>query len=167
MKNVFKAKTALMLVMVAAILSGCGKSKNDGGVVVGGVGTYTPIGGNNGGCYNLQGAANQAVTLFFGGQGQVSPYNGAVQAFVQAASGSMPGANYSRSNQFSGDSLSLYVSGNTAYMTVTLAAGTVAAINMYYGGQLCAVEVNSYSSGSNLTMSAPLYGMNGKMNLSI
>ena len=79
---------------------------------------------------------------------------------MQAASGSLPGVNYGRTNMF-GDQLQMYVAGGAAYGLATLSPSAVAVINYYFNGQLCGIYVNSTVSGSKLNISATLIGPYG------
>lgn len=156
-----KQMYAILALLVISVLPGCGKSKNEGTGVLGyGIGVTGGVNGQ-GGCYNLQQYyytnPNAPVTLAFSGQGYVSPYDGGVTASMQAASVGLPGVNYVRSN-VAGDSMQMYVAGNQAVAVATLQPGTVAVIMQSGGGYLCGIYVNSYASGSNLTISAQFYG---------
>jgi hypothetical protein len=167
-----KSIYTLLALLVVSVLPGCGKSSNNTGTygVYGGA-VFSGGGAGGTGCYNLnqyyQTNPNAAFQGTFAGQGYVSPANGSVQAVMYGSQTGMPGANYARSNS-AGDSIQMYVAGNQAIAAVTLSPATVAAIVYYRGGQLCGVYVNSYASGSTLTMSAPLLGASGNsMGISI
>lgn len=159
---------AIVALLVISVLPGCGKSKNDGvngGLVYGSIGVTGGVNGQ-GGCYNLQQYyytnPNSPVTLTFAGTGRVSPYDGGVEASMQAASTGLPGVNYVRSN-IAGDSLQMYVTGNQAISVATLQPGTVALVMQRGGGYLCGIYINSYASGSNLTISASFWGAYGEI----
>ncbi|MCO5143575.1 MAG: hypothetical protein M9962_10840 [Oligoflexia bacterium] len=116
--------------------------------------TLTPNPSANGNCYNLQGQTGAVTVQFAGtssGNGWYMQNNGGV---------GLPSVTYSRTNS-AGDTLQVYVSGNQAYASATLAYTTVAAINTYAGGQLCGIYVYNYVSGGQLSSSVPLLGPNG------
>ncbi|MCO5143230.1 MAG: hypothetical protein M9962_09090 [Oligoflexia bacterium] len=148
-------KTLLVMLAVVSLLPSCGKKKNDEGQGVAiAPGITNPLLPGNGSCYNLQGQTGAITVQFAGtssGNGWYMQTNGGV---------GLPSVTYSRTNS-AGDSLQVYVSGNQAYASATLAYTTVAAINTYAGGQLCGIYVYNYVSGGQLSSSAPLLGPNG------
>lgn len=159
MKNVFKAKTALMLVMVAAILTGCGKSKNDGGVVVGGVGTTYPGGWNGStlvvsGDFQLSNASHTTYNAAFGNSGVGStggasfsrPANGDGQLVLFLPSG-LPAISPGYS-QMSGTVVVNFTAAGTAYFQQCGEApayvylGTVQLINGQISGRAVVVSAS-------------------------
>jgi hypothetical protein len=160
-------KLMLVTLLAASVLSGCGKKKNNEPVVngVASVGSAS-IGLQNGSCYNMnQVGFGSGANLTFQGQGWISPYTGAIQAQVQGASVGFPGVSYSRSNA-AGDTLQVYVSGQTVYAYANLSSNTVSWIKYFgntYGqaGSICGLYIDSPISGSNMTMSARMLSGNG------
>lgn len=161
-------KLVFVALLALSVLPGCGKKNNDQPVIGGGpvVGSAS-IGISNGSCYNLNAVAvNSPVNLTFQGSGWISPYTGALQAQVQGSNIAFPGVSYSRSNG-AGDTLQVYVSGQTVIAFAQLSANTVNWIKYYgnqYGqaGSVCGLYINSPISASNITMSAQIISGNGQ-----
>lgn len=156
-------KLMFAAVLAISVLPGCGKKNNDAPVNVGapaGVGVSS-IGIQSGSCYNMnQVAVNSGVNLTFQGQGYISPYTGALQAQLQGVNTSFPGVTYSRTNA-AGDTVQVYVSGQTVIAYANLAANTVNWIRYYGGNQgsmICGLYIDSPVSGSTLTMSVRMIG---------
>lgn len=143
MKITKQARAALFVMLAAiSILPGCGKNKNDQGIVGVGVGV-PPIGiyGGTiqGGCTNLYGATGP-VTLYFSGNASFNL--GSINAVMQIGTTGIPAGypnQYVRTNQF-GDTATVAISGNTGYAQVTLAPITVQAINSG-GGMVCGLGI--------------------------
>ncbi len=160
-------KLVLSALLALSVLPGCGK-KNNGDVAVAGV--AAPIGISNiglqGSCYNLnQIGVGGGANLTFQGQGWVSPYTGALQASLQGMNVAFPGVSYQRSNT-AGDTVQVYVSGQTVIAYAMLSANTVSWIKFYgnsYGqaGSVCGLYIDSPVSGSTLTMSVKMISGNG------
>jgi hypothetical protein len=157
MKNKMLATLALLAI---SILPGCGKS-NNGSVSAPGYGVGGGyIGGTNGqgGCYDLR-QINGGTQVGFQGYNQSNQSIIATLSAVTSAAGG--GYQYNRSNQ-AGDSLSVFVNGQTVTAVANLSYGTVAYINMYYGGYLCGLYINSTVSPQNTLNSSALL-LNGNL----
>jgi hypothetical protein len=146
-------KLMLAALVSISILPGCGK-KNDattetvatGSTVVAAGAGLTGVPGTSG-CAPL--SYNTAITITY--YGQIYGVSG-LQANLQAHSVGSYSAGYAgtytRSN-IAGDTVNVYVSGQSAYAVVTLAANTVNAMiagsGGYYGGtaQTCGFYINA------------------------
>jgi hypothetical protein len=146
MKTLKQARTLLFVMLAAAsILPGCGKSNGSGTAVYGAAG-FVPIGsypGGGSGCTQLTNP-NTSATLTFAGT--LAANTTSLQANlglygINSYTGGY-GAQYNRQNMF-GDSISIYVSGTSAYAVVTLAQPTVADVVYYNGGNVCGLYINA------------------------
>lgn len=159
-------KLVLVTLLAFGVLPGCGKKNNDQPVVTSAAVGVASIGIQNGSCYNVnQVGMGAGVNLTFQGQGWVSPYTGALQAQLQGVNVAFPGVTYSRTNT-AGDTVQVYVSGQTVIAYAILSANTVSWIRYYgnsYGqaGSICGLYIDSPVSGSTLTMSVRMISGNG------
>ncbi len=150
---------AIVALLAISVLPGCGKSKNDG-VINGQVNYGGFTGGVNGqgGCYNLQ-YSNGPITMGFSGQGYAA--YGGVEALMQGATSGLPGVTHVRTNH-AGDTLQMYVNGNSSYGVATLQPGTINLLMQYGVYQICGLYVNSSVSGSSLDISAQFIAQGGR-----
>lgn len=160
-------KLVLVALLAFGVLPGCGKKNNDQPVVAAAAPVgVSNIGIQNGSCYNLnQIGVGGTANLTFQGQGWISPYTGALQAQLQGANVAFPGVTYTRSNT-AGDTVQVYVSGQTVIAYAILSANTVSWIKYYgnsYGqaGSICGLYIDSPVSASTLTMSVRMISGNG------
>lgn len=133
----------LLAVLTLSILPGCGKSKNEGGIVVGG-----------GGIIAGPGSYPQAGNAL-----QLSNASGRVTGAISLNTGAAGGYLYSRRNNI-GDRVDVYLSGSatggtgytqvTASATVYLAQSTIDAFQYYCGAQPVVAEfyMNQFTPGS-------------------
>lgn len=148
MSTLLRARAVLLAVLVAfSILPGCGKKNDNNGVIGGPVG-FVPIGSipggyGSGGCVTLP-DPNVPVTLTFAGTlvANTSSLQAHLGIYGTGANTGGWGAMYNHSNVF-GDSINIYVSGQSAYAVVTLAQATVANVVYYNSGQICGLYMNS------------------------
>lgn len=163
-------KLMFAAVLAISVLPGCGKKNNDAPVNVGApapVGVSS-VGIQNGSCYNMnQVGVGAGANLTFQGQGWISPYTGALQAQLQGANVAFPGVTYNRSNA-AGDTVQVYVSGQTVIAYAILAPNTVNWIRYYSGGTICGLYIDSPVSASTLTMSVRMIdGYGRQMGISL
>ncbi len=163
----------LLGVLMISILPGCGKKKNDEPIGVGVVAPVNtpplPVNGGVGGCYSTSGIFGAGLTLGFSGvlSGTSSSYpmSGYSLGGYSSTSGitanlslygavsSIPGGytnTYNRSNT-AGDLVQVAINGNSVYVQVSLHQNSVAAINTYYGGQICGFYMNVGILGSSIS----------------
>jgi hypothetical protein len=128
---------ALLGLLTLSLLPGCGKSKNDEGVIVGGGPVLTPgVGVTPTGCYDTRSIYGTSITLGFSGSLQGSV--GGIRGQLGLSPTGLPGGytnTYWRQTVY-GDRTDIAVSGSSAYAQVTVSSSAIALANQY-GGQIC------------------------------
>jgi hypothetical protein len=163
-KNMNKQMKKALLVMLTSfsILPGCGKKSDQPVVAAAPAAAVSQIG--SGQCATVSYNSPQTITFY----GQLSQgYSGIVANLSAYGYGaqSFGGSNYYR-NLSTGDAVNVYVSGTTAYATISMAANTVNAIvagaGAYSGSaQVCGVAINESIFASPLSGSGYTGTMGG------